>query len=242
MGSRFTFTTAVIVVQLCCQLAHADGRHGAVTRDSVHERAVAAYESAQFSKAAELFEQEVGLLSSNDQGRSVELEAREKWVLSLYNANRRDDSIIAFRKLRERFPSFRFNEDEVLPETVQFFDKNAQAPASPVQQPRVIQAAPTPSPGSATVKPWRWYYLAPLGVGQFLAGSPVRGVIFAALEAGLLAANIALAVDYGGRVGPGGATRDLKGTAAIQTAMNVTFFSMLGVFVVGALDGLIFEP
>lgn len=205
------------------------------TREELHARAVEAYESAQFDKAAELFAQELGVLSSNDLGRTVELEAREKWILSLYNAGRKDEAVNAFKTLRERYPSFRFNEDEVLPETVAYFE--AQAPkvsAAKEIKPVVIAAEPK--------QPWRWYYLAPLGVGQFVAGSPVRGSIFAVLQGGLIAANVALAVDYGSRVQSNGGTANLAAASAVQTAMNITFFALIGAAVAGVVDGALFEP
>lgn len=208
------------------------------TRESVHQKAMNAYESAQFSKAAELFEQEISLLAQSDIGRAVELEAREKWILSLYNAGKKDQAVAEYKTLRARYPSFRFNEDEVLPETVQYFDQHAGP--SLVDQPRIVKG-PGLSP-TQPAQPWQWYYVAPLGVGQFLAGSPVRGVVFAVLEVGLVAANIALAVDYNSKVGANGGTRDVAGATTLQTAMNVTFFSAIGAFVAGTVDGIFFEP
>ncbi len=253
------------------------------TRKQLHDKAMKAYANSDFKQAAELFAAEVGSLNAKEAGGPVELAAREKLCLSLFQMDKKDDALQEYKTIKERFPGFEFDDNEVLPETIEFFVKaTAPKPApkpvtkpeepprvdpAPVEQaptarpvetqpkeeivaapdsgPREIQPSTTVTQPLATKKPWRWYYLTPFGIGQFLAGSPVRGVIFAILQAGLVAADVALYVHYNslgipadGRLPPD----RLAYAQTIQTTMNVMFFSMIGSFVLGTIDGAALEP
>ncbi|MCC6808176.1 MAG: hypothetical protein IT381_12195 [Deltaproteobacteria bacterium] len=244
-----------------------DAPRGAATRDQLHDKAMSAYQALDFKTAADLFAREVAMLKPDDLGKPVELEARTRLVLSLYQADKKDAAIAEYKTLKQRFLRFQFDDNEVLPETIEFFDRAVPPVAPPPEDPtkppdetppkeqpkeltvvspdspRVVAPA-VPPPTVQPVKRWHWYYLVPLGIGQFLAGSPVRGAIFAILQAGLIAADVALYVRFNQVatvVGNEARTPDPNGTRNLQTAMNVVFFSMLGSFVAGFIDGCL-EP
>ena len=264
----------LLVIVLLAAPAHAAKSHASKTRElsraQVHDKAMAAYQSLDFKQAADLFAREVAMLRPAERGTDVELQARQRLVLALYQTSRKNDSLTEYHAMRERFPTFRFNEDEVLPETIEFFEKAAPpkpdvvakqndplkkdspakvTPDSPKQiivspdSPRVL-TQPPPDVASAPVKRWHWYYLAPFGIGQFLAGSPVRGTIFAVLQAGLVAADIALYVRLNQVATQSGnelRTTQPQLTGDLQIALNVVFFSMIGSFIAGFIDGFL-EP
>jgi hypothetical protein len=234
------------------------------TRAQVHDKAMAAYQSLDFKQAAELFSRELSMLKAEERGMDVELQVRQRLVLSLYQTSRKSDALNEYQVLLEHFPSFRFNEDEVLPETIEFFEKSAKKPkvesdpktqlgSAARNQPKEIVVSPDSprviaEPASAfsepTAKRWRWYYLTPFGVGQYLAGSPVRGTLFLLLQAGLVAADIGLFVRLNQIATLSGDklyTNQARATADLQIALNVVFFSMISSFVAGFIDGF-FEP
>ena len=232
------------------------------SRAQLHQKALKAYNALEFKKASELFGKEVAELKPSELGHSVELDAREKYVLSLYQSGRKDKAREEYTALKQRFPSFEFNDNEVLPETIEFFAATVNpvaAPPGPLppradepppSQPQIIVAAPAEeqrlhvdAPETLVVKkPWRPQYLAPLGIGQFLAGSPVRGVIFAVLQAGFAAADIALFVHYNNVTDGQGRADDVAQGYRVQYAMNTMFFAMIGSVVAGLIDGAFFEP
>lgn len=237
------------------------------SRAQVHDKAMNAYQALDFKQAADLFAKELTMLAPAEHGNRVELEARVRLVLSLFQAGKKNESVTEYKLLREKFPAFRFDEDEVLPETIEFFEKavpSAPAPkveatvepepppkvepkAEPKAEPKQIVVSPdqprvvvAPKDPAAQAPRWRWYYLTPFGIGQFLAGSPVRGAIFAILNAGLVAANIALYVTFNRMVsvvGNEARAQDVAAATNMQMALDVVFFSMLGSFVAGAIDG-----
>src|SRR5258708_29710002 len=75
-------------------------------------RARAHYDVAEFAEAAAGFERALSSLGPAEMGRGIELEIREKLVLSLYKAAQREKAVVAYRALLERFPTFQFNPDE----------------------------------------------------------------------------------------------------------------------------------
>jgi len=207
---------------------------------TLHDRAMRAYENLDFKQAAELFKQDLRV------GDPQEKDTRQRLVLSLYQAGRRDESVNEYHALMARYPAFRFDENEVLPETIAFFD--AHKPAAPPKiikvapdQPRRIDTTAATKP-PANEKRWYWYYLAPLGIGQFLAHSPVHGTLFAVLQAGLIAADVAMFAVFNQQVDSEGRSATPDASRKLQLAMNVVFFSMIGSIVAGAIDGVFFEP
>jgi len=208
-----------------------------------------AMDDIEFAQAAKLFKQALSELKPSEMGRSPELDTREALVLALFQSGQQDEAAKEYRALKDRFPAFQFVADRVAPETVAAIEQRArsvQPATSPslaktasapfAQPPRLVQQTQTP-PGR-----WHWYYLAPLGIGQFAAHSPVRGTIFAVLQVGLIVSNIALATAFGSLVAKDGATSDPARGFALQVAMNVTFFAAIGAVIAGAIDGAAFEP
>lgn len=191
--------------------------------------------NAQFAKAADGFDRVLAALPANERGTVVEQDVRAMLALSLYDDQRRDAAVAAYRQLMTRFPAFAFDQDVVLPETIEFF---RQQQASPPRQTIVEStASASTAPGS-----WQWYYLAPLGVGQFLAGSPMRGGIFASTQVGLLALNIAAAVAFQNERRVDGFVQSKARADTAQTVMNVAFFGLIGAVAAGAVDAIWFEP
>lgn len=191
--------------------------------------------NAQFAKAADGFDRVLAALPANERGTVVEQDVRAMLALSLYDDQRKDAAVAAYQQLMTRFPAFAFDQDVVLPETIEFF---RQQQASPPRQTIVEStASASTAPGS-----WQWYYLAPLGVGQFLAGSPMRGGIFASTQVGLLALNIAAAVAFQNERRVDGFVQSKARADTAQTVMNVAFFGLIGAVAAGAVDAIWFEP
>lgn len=126
--------------------------------------------------------------------------------------------------------------------------ESARAHPPGVSGPRQIEPAPlhTSSAGQGADptgdRSWRWYYLTPLGVGQFLAGSPVRGALFLALELGFVAANVAGFVLLSEQRLETGTVRDLGAANSARLVMNVGFFGIIATAVAALIDGAAFEP
>lgn len=190
---------------------------------------------AQFAQAAEGFDGVLTALPAHERGTVVEQDVRAMLALSLYDDQRKDAAVAAYQQLMTRFPEFAFDQDVVLPETIEFF---RQQRASPQTQALVASSTSnSTAPGS-----WRWYYLTPLGVGQFLAGSPIRGGIFAGTQVGLLALNIVAAVAFQNERRADGFVQSKARADTAQTVMNIAFFSLLGAVAAGAVDAIWFEP
>ena len=206
------------------------------TRDKRHAQAVQYYETAEFAKAANLFRQELSELLPEERGGTIERDVRESLVLSLYNGGQRDQARASYNELIATFPDFRFDPDKVLPEAIEFFEGD--------RQPKEIKPASPPPPQAETTqkKPWRWYYLAPLGVGQYLAGSPVRGAIFSVTQVGFLAMNIAGIVLLAQQRFPDRSVRDVAKAETAQAIMDVGFFGLIAAVIAGTVDGAAFEP
>lgn len=104
--------------------------------------------------------------------------------------------------------------------------------------PATTEVVVTPPP-----KRWHWYYLTPLGIGQYLAGSPVRGTIFLLLQLGATALNVAGYMLWSREFIYGdGTARDARAAQLGQTIMNVGFFGIIGSVVAGTIDGAFLEP
>lgn len=224
-----------LLATLFCSVVVCTATEAAPPRTS-YERAMRAYQALEFAQAVDLFKQDLRV------GDPHELEVRQRIVLSLYQLGRRDEAVLDYHALLSRFPTFRFDDNEVLPETIAFFDnrKPKLIKAAP-EQPRRIEtviATSQPTPN----KPWHWYTLAPLGIGQFVAGSPIRKNIFTILQAGLIAADVALFVVHNRQVNGLRQANDVGNAYVVQNTMNVVFFAMLGSLAAGLVDGIFFEP
>ncbi|MCC6805965.1 MAG: hypothetical protein IT381_00965 [Deltaproteobacteria bacterium] len=209
----------------------------------LHKRAVDSFDRADFRRAAELLQQDL----QQQIGGRLEQKTRELLVLALYNAGRKDEAVNAYKTLLERFPDYRFNDDEVLPDTIAFFE--TRVPRVAPKPPDAIQAAPDPV-ASAPVelkaappqKRFHWYYLVPLGVGQFLAGSPVRGTIFLVLQAGFLAMNLAgYYALYNAQALPDGTFDNAASARTGMLLTNIAFGGLMGSIVAGIIDAAAFE-
>ena len=246
MRALFTLVFCLLVTQSAL----------AASRDSLKQRAFAAFKDGEFKRAIPLFERYLAHLDSGEQGTAVEREAREHLVLALYNAGKKNDAAEACRKLRAHFPDHVFNPDEVMPDARAFFasrcpaETAAPAPITPSIEP-ASQPSVEPAPASseaprlvqeAPARKWSAAYLVPLGIGQFLAGSPVRGAIFLAAEVLLGALNVVGTVLYFRELRPNGYFRDVERARAAQIMMDVGFFGLAGALVAGLLDGAFGEP
>jgi hypothetical protein len=218
-------------------------------------RAMKLFELGKYKEAAQILRDTLDGLDAQDKGSPLERDVRSRLVLALFSAGDKTKARSEYRTLREHFPSFRFDPDQVFPEVIAFFEQ-AEPPtvvAAPTSAPvitvapdaprqiEIVATAPVTSPATRT---WHWYYLAPLGIGQFLAGSPVRGAILLALELGFIAMNVAGFVLLEQQRG-GSADRTVTSLAQANTAraiMNTGFFGMLGTFAFGIVDGAALEP
>jgi hypothetical protein len=121
----------------------------------------------------------------------------------------------------------------------------AEPPAAPerpasTEAPREITVVPPPPPAPPT-RSWHWYYLTPLGIGQFLAGSPVRGAVLLVLELGFIAMNaVGYALLQSQRRGTNVAS--VPKAEQARALMDVGFFGMLGASAFGIVDGAALEP
>jgi hypothetical protein len=105
----------------------------------------------------------------------------------------------------------------------------------PASQPIVIKQ-PEPVPG------FRWYYLFPLGIGQFAAGSPVRGTMFMVLQAGFLAMNIAsYYVMYQSEAIAGGGFRDVARAKTGLLLTDIAFAGLIASVIAGIVDAVCCE-
>ena len=206
-------------------------------RADTHERALAAFKHSSFARAAELFREELRLLSPSDKGSAVERNARELLVYSLYDL-RKDEAVHEYQELVDRFPDFHLSEDQVLPETVRYLESRVtRHEALPPQQIKVVTLVTEPRANA----PWHWYYLAPLGVGQFLAHSPVRGSIFAVTQGGFLALNLAAYAAFAGQTYSDHTAVNVGNARAAQILADVGFIGVIAAVITGVIDGAFFE-
>jgi hypothetical protein len=239
----------------------ATAAHAAKAKNKMAE-ATDAFRAGKFARAAELFSGLLVTLPAADRGGPVEREAREKLVLSLYADKQTDAAMAEYNELLRRFADHRFDPDRVSPQTIAFFERSkpaapasvqtapppppqtvVAAPASaptPELQPRAITSAPEVQP--APEKRWHWYYLTPLGIGQFLAGSPVRGALLLVLQVGLVTLNAVAYALLMRQVRSDGTVESLARAAPLQTMTNVAFFGWIGALVLGTIDGAFLEP
>jgi hypothetical protein len=223
---------------------------GAKTKspETLYKDGMKAFERGRFDDAAKAF---AGALKTIPAGDAKEQDLRQRLALSLYSGGDKEGAKRAYAELIARFPSFRFDPNEVFPETVQFFEglpkteppKDTEIKAAPAP----VSSAPVaiaPATQPITKPPWKWYYLTPLGIGQYLAGSPVRGTIFLLAELGFIAMNVvgyALLANQRSAAGSA-AVHDVARANTAQLVMDIGFFGIIGSAVVGALDGIILEP
>src|SRR5688572_17078007 len=85
-------------------------------RQNLHASAMERFNQARFAEAAALFRAELKELGLGKP--AMELVAREKLVLSLYQAGDLAGARAEYATLRARFPDFRWNPNEVTDETV----------------------------------------------------------------------------------------------------------------------------
>jgi len=230
-------------------------------KQSLFSQGQQAMDELEFVRAAKLFKGAIQTLKPSEMGRGPELDAREALVLALYQSKDIDGAAAEYNALKARFAIFRFAAGRITPETVAAIEERAKSLRPASNEPVAEQAASIPSsvivvsPGAEPrasqnvsvapqqlKRPWHWYYLAPLGVGQLLAHSPVRGTLFAVLQVGLIASNIVLAVMFNAIVERDGSSSDPVRGAALQIAMNTTFFAAIAAVVAGTIDGAAFEP
>ncbi len=239
----------------------------ATARAKLHKKAVKSFENAEFERAAMLFRDELRTLPEEERGGPNERDARKYLVLSLYNSEQHEAARIEYRMLVDHFANFHFDPNEVLPETVAFFEGPAPRQAAeetppaataeldsppssePAIAPSPLVAAPSgapvivqPAPTAPAPRRWHWYYLAPLGIGQYLAGSPGRGTFFLLTELGLLATNITMGFLLGAQRMPDGTVRDLGAATAYQAMLNVSAWGLIAAGIAGVIDGAAFEP
>jgi tetratricopeptide (TPR) repeat protein len=238
------------------------------------KRALSLYAKESYKEAVRAFRKALSMLEETP-NRDAEIETRKYLVLALYNSDQKDDAVKAYRALKQLAPSFEWDPDEVLPETISFLSGAETREAPPKAREKsapkeTLKVSPTPAepaadaneaidaaPGAprdikpalstdGTARPtrqWKWYYLTPLGIGQYLAGSPVRATILLVLQAGFAAMNIAGYVLYHREFIYGDDTvRDGRAALRGQTVMNVGFFGIIGSVLAGTIDGAFFEP
>lgn len=220
-------------------------------RSDSHERGLAAFRRGQFELAAKEFQTEVELIEASvDRGTQQEMVAREYLMFALYEANDKNEAAAEYRALCSKFPNYRLNEDVALPETIA--DLNARVPRDSDGRPLIVSAKEegvSPSQtvvGSETARPlrptWKPTYLLPLGVGQFMAGSPIRGTALAVTQTGLLATYIASYVAFSSQVDSRRTALNPAHASTWQSVANTALIAGLAVLVVGVVDGLFFEP
>ncbi len=231
-----------------------------VARERAHEQGRKQFRSGEFAKAAETFEKELALLFDSERGTPVELSARENLVLALYAAKKLPAAYKQYQKLLDTFAAHRFDADSVLQETIDDLERHVSRRAAVVRDssaptPTELSAAPASVPQvnapfdqpkalktAASERRWHWYYLTPLGIGQFLAGSPVRGAIFTVTQLGFLVANIAGMIVFRQQTNAALQADDPARAEAAQLAMNIGFFGAIAAVTAGLIDGIFFEP
>lgn len=209
-----------------------------------HDKALRLYAKGEMQKAAAAFRKALPLAKDD---RAAEVTTFSHLILADLGANARDVAVEDYRALLALAPDFRWNPDEIVPDDLSYLDaavrKKVSAPISaapssaPVDAPRQVRVSPP-----AAEKAWRWYYLAPLGVGQFLAGSPVRGSVFLTLTVAAIAANVAGYALYSGELLPDGTAAHASKARMGQAVMNVGFFTLIAAVAAGIVDAAVFEP
>jgi hypothetical protein len=229
--------------------AEGAGSPKSLSAAEIHRTAVQAFDEKSYAVAITLFRSELVQLDAAPDA-ALEREAREKLVLSLHGAGRKQEARTELELLRARFPAFRFDPATVSPLAIAELDPQALA-AEPASEPnQTIRVAPAAAVSDAprlierpVVSPkWRWYYLAPLGIGQFLAGSPVRGSILFTAEILAIAANIVGAALMFPQLNPDGSAINVTAARAGQAVMNAGFVTLLVALTAGVVDGIFFEP
>lgn len=211
------------------------------------ELATRAFAEAKYDEAAVQYGNVLNQMERGAIERTAEQDVRERLGLSHYLAHHVDASRAEFRALCSRFPKYAPDKDALTPDAVAFiYEVSECSPkASLSKEPKPQEVIPWRSTGEDSPKEpaaFRWYYLAPLGIGQYAAGSPVRGTIFLTTQLGFLALNIAGAVLLANQRVPGGFVQDVSSAQNAQVMINVGFFGLLSSLIVGTLDGALWEP
>lgn len=220
--------------------------------DQKHRKAMEIFYRADFVRAVELLKEDLIV----QQGGPREKETRELLVLALFNVDRKDEAFAAYEALLVRFPRFVFDPNAVLPETIEFFTARVaakreaerkaaekRAAEKPASAPVVIVAPPAKTNEQQPIvlkEPehrFHWYYLTPLGIGQFLAKSPVRGSLFLILEAGFLALNLAsYYVMYQPEMDGAGGFRNVDRARTGLVLTNVAFAGLIATAIAAVID------
>jgi hypothetical protein len=214
----------------------------AATTQTLHNRAVQKFNDAMFAEAAVLFQAELAKVSETDPPTAMELVAREKLVLSLYQSGDLAGARAAYRRLKSRFADFRWNPHEVTAETMAEIEGESERPvhivrASPDGPASLPASAEAPRTLVKAQPSWHWSYLAPFGIGQFLAGSPVRGALLLAAELGFATMNLIGGLLLLAQTNPDGTMRNLRAGESAVIVMNVGFCGLMGALVAGVIDG-----
>jgi hypothetical protein len=103
-------------------------------------------------------------------------------------------------------------------------------------------AAPLAAPPPSLFRPAPWYLkVLPFGIGQFANRDVAGGAAFLAVEAGLGAANIALAVANRMRRLPTGFP-NTPGSEALYWAQQVTAAAFYATLIIGLVDAFAWSP
>lgn len=214
----------------------------ATASPSTLEQATRSFAEAKYDEAATQYSNVLNQMERGAIERTAEPDVRERLGLSHYLAHHVDAARTEFRALCSRFPKYAPDKDALTPDAVAFIHEVAECAP---KEPKLEEVIPWWSTGEHSPKQpaaFRWYYLAPLGIGQYAAGSPVRGTVFLTTQLGFLALNIAGAVLLANQRVPGGFVQDVSSAQNAQVMINVGFFGLLSSLIVGTLDGALWEP
>lgn len=217
-----------------------------------------AFADGRYTAAATAYQRALqSLTQQSGEARSpVDQHLREQLGLSRFLARDVAAARSEFRGLCARYPSYQPDPDALTPDAVAFIresegcSKKVVAPSTPTNTPTppisataatqpIAQSVTRPSPADER---FRWYYLAPLGVGQYLAGSPVRGTVSLVGELSMISLNVAGAVMLANQRLPGGFVRDTARASEAQLITNIGFVGLAGFLVLSLVDALVFEP
>ncbi len=216
--------------------------HPAPRPQTLHERALDAMHKGQFARAADLFRDELSAESSEQRGAPPEAALREQLAFCELSAGNVGQATADYRALVRAFPGHTLDADKYLPETIAFYQQSIAAPtAVPASAPAVSASTSAEAPRAISPATWHWYYLAPLGIGQFTARSPVRGAIFLTTQLGFLALDLAAGAMFAHDTTAGGNALNPARARNEQVWLDVGFFGLLAAVVAGVVDGAAFE-
>lgn len=199
----------------------------------------------------------------------IKLQAREDLIVArqylgacYHLLNDRQAAKKEFALLLALDPDHQLDPEVFSPALVQFFEevraeaglKNGQKTVLEAPPPpnRIIAPPPPPPPplltAPAPVDHSPAWSLIPFGVGQFANHHPVRGVLFAVGEVGLLSTALGTFLAFEGLKveGPGGTTafrpEDEDAARTYQTAYLVTFWGGVALMGLGVIEALLSYP